>query len=319
MATQARAITIENVDILDAGGNGVSGSISEFTATKVILLDSVVSGSVDTGVRSWDAKIVPTLSANDIGVDVVKALRLIDSTISNNTTTGAEGGASSASFAPQFKPSKVLVLRSTVTGNGEGLRIRGPAIIKDSHIDGNLGPGAVLNRPNEDALRCANSTFDANELDGVLWEATLTAKAKLRNCSASDNARHGIHTDFALAYLNLFVGSDLQVTGNGGDGLRLQFIDRRALLKRSTITGNGGHGVHSTSFGPTRPCGVKMVRDTVVVGNGTGADCGVTETCADVAACMNDEPEIDSSSTCETSYVLDSGFPGASWRICALD
>jgi hypothetical protein len=56
-----------------------------------------------------------------------------------------------------------------------------------------------------------------------------------------------------------------------------------------------------------------------VLGNGTNASCGVTETCADLAACEQSVPELSTDSSCNHSYILESGFPGNDWAVCALD
>jgi hypothetical protein len=105
---------------------------------------------------------------------------------------------------------------------------------------------------------------------------------------------------------------DSVVTGNGESGVR----SIRAVIRGSTVTANGHYGVKAV-LPPLfdEPCKV-LVRESDLSGNGVDADCGLTVTCADVASC--DRPKV-GAGTCQTSYVIGSGFPGQSWGVCSLD
>jgi hypothetical protein len=143
---------------------------------------------------------------------------------------------------------------------------------------------------------------------------------KLKACSANDNGSNGIHVDAGSVQLDRFSASDLVVTGNAGDGILGNGNDTREMLfKRSTISGNGGHGIVSDHKSVAQVCAVKLVRDSTATGNGTSAECGVTRVCADIATCVGGTPQITPDAVCGTSYVLDSGIPGSNWGVRSLD
>lgn len=86
------------------------------------------------------------------------------------------------------------------------------------------------------------------------------------------------------------------------------------MTSGSVISNNGLHGV--STIATMIECPDVTIVDSTVTGNGTDAVCGVAETCADVAAC--NLPTV-TNTTCNTSYDVNSGFPGTSWGVCALD
>jgi len=227
-----------------------------------------------------------------------------------------------------LKVAKVLVKGSTITGNGEGLRIRGPAVFTNSAIDDDVGSGVVFDNMHHAIAKCRDSTFDRNGLDGLQWtNGGFAAVAKLRRCSANDNGGRGIYVDPDLGgFIHQVKASDLTVTGNASDGVALRYYgyeERNVTrLKRATVTGNGGHGlallrpyIESNEY----PCDATIASGSVLTGNGTGADCGVSRACADIATCAASMPDVSADTTCDTSYVVDSGIPGSSWGICTGD
>lgn len=96
---------------------------------------------------------------------------------------------------------------------------------------------------------------------------------------------------------------------------------RRVKVINSTITGNGVFGASAGGFVGGGSCvrpGSLTVKGSTVTGNDTDPDCGTAKVCADVVTC-DLPPRIKSGSTCDHSYVNESGNPGQDWGVCALD
>ncbi len=137
-------------------------------------------------------------------------------------------------------------------------------------------------------------------------------RGRIDNSIIEENGGHGV-ADFSNVRIKNSV-----IERNGGSGVRID----RIKATDSTITGNGLFGVHGGDYfstGPDcccidRPRRIKLVR-TQVTGNGTDGACGITEPCADIAACK--EPALrDPLSTCDSSHVLGSGIVGQNWEVC---
>jgi hypothetical protein len=102
------------------------------------------------------------------------------------------------------------------------------------------------------------------------------------------------------------------ITDNGDEGV---FADRSVSVRDSAITGNGTFGATAGSSDCSTN-GVVKLKNADVTGNGIDPACGVSERCADVASCRL--PRV-IGSTCGTSYMQNSGFPGDDWNVCTLD
>ncbi len=161
-----------------------------------------------------------------------------------------------------------------------------------------LGPGTIAGAPND----CIRHSAGQLRVEDV----TITG------CT-----RYGI-----VSLAGKMKVTDSTITGNGIDGLAAY---RAILLDGVTVTGNGRYGVSTRPDGVVpggAPCtetakATIKGRSATLTGNGTGGDCGVTETCADVATCGR-LPKL-KGSTCEHSYQLESGVPGTPLGICTLD
>jgi hypothetical protein len=94
------------------------------------------------------------------------------------------------------------------------------------------------------------------------------------------------------------------------------FAGLRVKAKDSGINANGIHGIVTNC--PAAFPGVRAIlTDSTLTGNGTDVSCGVAQTCADVSPCV--PPSLKGTTTCDTSYQVDSGFPGLTWGVCGLD
>jgi hypothetical protein len=132
---------------------------------------------------------------------------------------------------------------------------------------------------------------------------------KAREVTITGNAT-GIAAHRTPATAKVYV-RETSITGNMFHGID---TDLRARLKDSSVTNNGLNGVNVPSLGNSKI----SVQSSTLSGNGSDPACGDTITCADLATC-NKPPALNRDSTCETSYVLGSGFPGVSFGICSSD
>ena len=108
--------------------------------------------------------------------------------------------------------------------------------------------------------------------------------------------------------------NDTTVAWSGGDGVRN--FSGTVVVDRSTVSGNGNDGVR-TDDSDCFPKGTLELLNSTIAGNAVDPGCGDGRVCADIAAC--NLSRVSGSSSCETSYRLQSGFPGESWRVCSLD
>ncbi len=180
---------------------------------------------------------------------------------------------------------RVTVRNSTVSGSGDA-GIRGTQVsVIDSSVTGNAGSGvAFFGGP--ERLRVVRSGITANGGRGISGESA--GRVVIKDSDVSGNALEGI---FELDVIS---------------------------IEGSTITNNGRSGVSTGSTAVFSLCDVR-ISDSTFSGNGTDlAVCGVSETCADIATC-GQAPDLQGTTTCETSYDTDSGFPGTSWGVCSLD
>jgi len=134
-----------------------------------------------------------------------------------------------------------------------------------------------------------------NGLQGIIGEG----KTRIRTTGVHDNGADGV----LLTGTRPSKISRSLIFGNAENGVNATLVQ----IKKSSITGNARHGVVAEAA---------RIRSTTATGNGVAAECGVTVTCADIAS-----PAMPSivDTTCDTSYDTNSGFPGTSWGVCALD
>ena len=191
-------------------------------------------------------------------------------------------------------------------GNGTGgVTAHAKLSIKDSAISANVGQGVRGN----DSVSIKNSVIDLNGADGVYSFGTgfSGGRIKIVSSEVTNNGGHGIWGDSRPTITVI----DSTVSGNWLDGIHDTSSNRLKVIS-STVMNNGHHGVL------TMGCIAPRITDTTVTGNDTdGAYCGVSNTCADVASCV--EPTLLGTTTCDTSYDTLSGFPGSNWSVCSLD
>jgi len=199
---------------------------------------------------------------------------------------------------------KVAVRRSSVTGgDSSGLIFSTSAIVIDSVVSGHTKSGVyggVYGR-----VRVKRSEISGNGEFGIFGQDNTSIK--LVDATVRNNGSDGVSGYGPVKFLRS------NVTDNGRDGVH---VIGPLRVTASTVTGNGRDGVYLPYylFGTCRSL---TLAGSSVVANGTGASCGVTETCADLASCG--PPGLTPDSFCDTSYQMDSGFPGTSWGVCALD
>ena len=233
--------------------------------------------------------IASTFPAVDAGVS--STARLLRSVVTANAGTGVSG-------------TKAKIIDSTVSNNG-GIGVFGSrsVSIKRSTVSASGSNGVQTNNK---SVRLTDSSVTGNGMAGV--DLAIFAKAKVVRSDISGNGTQGI-----IGPSKRIIVRESTITNNGAEGIR-QDAFGVAKLTDSTITGNALDGVAQTALDQ---CKLILQGTTTVAGNGTDPSCGVSRTCADLTSC--DPPEVDPASTCNTSYDVNSGFPGMSWGVCALD
>lgn len=255
-----------------------------------------VSGAVIIGgVMSEDGpvKIQDCTITNAIGVSsgIGRPLKITGSMIDTTSQIAVSGGNTKIfdstilnAGGQGVNGDRVLIRGTTISGTAAGqeaVKAFGPVKIENSNISNNGGPGI---HAQGESIKAIDSTI-------------------------SNNAGRGI--DVACCDGNVFV-SNSTIDGNTLEGI---FADSQLVrVEASTISNNGLDGIRAGGMEPT--CFATKVTSSSVVGNGTDPNCGISQTCADIASC--DAPVVTGGS-CGTSYDINSGFPGASWGVCSLD
>ena len=271
-------------------GSSLGGIYSPTLAAKARINVSgvVVDANGETGIHSNSGKVIVTDSivtnSAGPGVGADRKVQVEGSTISNNGTYGVVGtrvrvdsSSVSDNGGSGVFARRAAVLSSEITGNGgEGITTDERTSIVDTEVSNNTGYGVIA----FGGLKMVRSTVAANGEDGI-W---ITERSRVTDCTIMDNGGHGVE-----AWV---------------EPLR---------MTRTTIVGNALSGVEAGAA--FNNCGFGAV-DSTFIGNGTDSNCGVSQTCADVATC---EPPNLVRVVCETSYDTGSGFPGTSWQVCSLD
>jgi hypothetical protein len=210
------------------------------------------------------------------------------------------GGGDWASTGIAAGDGRLVIEGVSVTGFGTGIAagsVQAVGVI----IAGNAGHGISA----LEGIEATNSVVTLNGHDGL--------HARLGTVSVTDSEVTGNRGSGIRALKGVLV-SNSTVLDSGEDGVRN--YAGQVLVEGSTISGSGGHGVR-TDDGDCFPTGWLEIRDANIEGNALDPSCGHTRPCADVVAC--NLARVNGSSRCETSYRIQSGLPGESWRVCSLD
>jgi len=221
----------------------------------------------------------------------VKAARL---DIRNVTLTGNASSTCSPTegwcFGALWASGKARVRDCTVTDNGGvGLQADGSGVFGDARL------GKVVIK---------NSVVARNGNNGVHGDTIKTLRVV--DSEISGNALDGISGAFFITLKHS------RLNNNGGDGVR---GFRLVRLRGSELIGNALSGTRVTWCGAGRTR-VRLV-DSIAASSGSSSRCGVDLACADLGAC--ETPKLKGTSSCETSYMSESGIPGSSWGVCSLD
>jgi hypothetical protein len=235
------------------------------------------------------------VSSSGTGVRGAFHVLLDGSSIRDNESTGVDA-------------SSVRATDSEVVRNGAvGISVSALAkLIRTTVADnGSTGVSHGQYRP----LKAVDCVFSGNGASGV---TSTSRRMTLLRCEVSGNGDRGVSHSSGTTKIK-----DSGITGNAGAGVYSNSPTSsrgcKMVVARSTVTGNAGHGLVCGSVDRTR----LSIRKSGVTANGGVAECGTTIACADLAS--DELPRIKKGATCDTSYVLDSGIPGSSWSVCALD
>jgi hypothetical protein len=304
----------------------------------------IVRDNPGLGIRLWGfgrggGKLSDVLVTNN-GANGVSAggdanVMIKDSVLTDNGGDGFHMGGT-----------RLKAKRVEISGNGDAgiwASIIGSAALSDVALVGNAGPGWYLHvgsrsgRSNTPSVTIRRSAITDNGEEGMLAEGGV-GRLKIDRTSVLRNGGVGVEAMFSgpltvqrseisLNALDGLItesgaGPDpvqlrhVVLIDNGGSGAVVYAGPRGLRAGRVEAHGNQTHGlaVLRRTFEPG-PCRARISRSSLT-GNGLAASCGATETCADVASC--DAPDV-SGTECETSYDVESGFPGTSWGVCSLD
>jgi hypothetical protein len=278
--------------VANATGGGIGGP--ESVTVLGVIVEGNSTGGFTNGVGSGKGRlrIVDSSIVNNGGCGVVSLdgrVQLVGSTV-----TGSPIGVCAQHNA--------RVEDSIVSANDDGLLVGGRAVIKNSDVSGNTGTGI-----HADQAAIIDTQVNNNDGHGLVVTGLSGNGQRLKIVRSTFNAGGaaaivaGIPTHIA----------DSEISGNAWQGVVADVGP--VHIARTSIVSNGFSGV---SVGTGFPFCRLGVVDSTVVGNGTDASCGSTQTCADLAAC--DVPRL-MQVACDSSYDVNSGFPGTDWGVCALD
>jgi len=213
----------------------------------------------------------------------------------------------------------------TITG-GEGVfcdapcKVIGPGTVKESVGFGINGLGGAL-QVRDVAL--FDNAFSAVQCAGPckVWGPAVMmnngtgiragGKVIIRDLPIIGNTGFGIDARNSEGTARVDMHESV-ITGNGAGVV----VDKGAKVFSSTISNNGDFGLQAGQTGCPHKTSV-VIKNSTLIDNDSDPDCGVTQTCFDVSSCI--VPPRVKVSTCDHSYVTDSGFPGSDWDVCALD
>jgi len=283
--------------VAPGGNTSIDGDSGVANLTENIRIENVVVDGGARGIGSDHGSIVliDSLVKNTTSFGIAlgstgRRVRLVRSTIEN---VGEHGIAAT----------RVQLLDSFVQNAGEYGLFAHIAVVKGSTVTGNTLGGVHAGG----RAKILDSTITGNGTEGV--DGGVEASIRVVRSDVSGNVGPGVAAQEGPVRV-----IDSTVTNNGGDGVITSGGTDLVTVDGSTVTGNGRYGIHHASIGVD--CPIRVV-DSVATGNGTGVNCGVSETCADIAACM--PPDVVGSTSCDRSYDIGSGFPGTSWGLCSLD
>jgi hypothetical protein len=197
----------------------------------------------------------------------------------------------------------------TITGASFGVNAYGKLDLRGVDVVGNTTIGVQCWKACR-ATGPAQLSNNGDSFDG--WGITATGTLKLRDVTVANNTNYGAR---AANYPENRGKIDVIAGTFTGNGIGVS-ADRQVKLKDSTVTGNvtGGIEVGQAGCTSTSP---PILKNTTATGNGTDAGCGTTVACADVLSCKL--PRLLPGSSCDRSYVIDSGIPGSDWDVCSSD
>lgn len=307
-------VSVTNLIVEGNGDDGISSG--DYSSGSLVATDITTRANGGRGMyagKSLAAKRVRAFDNAQGGIEGAERVKIQDSEAVGNGAFGINGGANAGYYAACCS-GKLTVMRTIVRRNGNGVESGGSVRLSDSQVELNSLAGIIHDGFYPSATLSVKSTdIVDNGGAGIRWGPGN--KAKFTAAMVSRNGGDGIN---AQPWGTKWTILDSAISDNDGGGIRGNDTGT-VKLTRCSILRNGSFGVSSADTGYyADECQVKL-SGTIVVGNGHGATCGVSETCADLATCLGRAPSLLSGSSCDTSYILGSGFPGNSWAVCAAD
>jgi len=302
-------ITVSNCgspDSYQPGAHDGDAGIQGWWLANLTLINVTVTGIDGHGINSYGRKLTIENShiINNISMGInAENAKIIGTTLSGNGGSGIEGN-------------KLSITDSTVTSNGGTDPYIHPGQLSSVGI--RAGKGKITNTPVSN-----NFSYGVD---------TYSGSVKVTNCNITDNGNAGVH-----AYDGGISVRDSTVTGNGVgvggvfssikiknttisandfDGIDLN--GGKVTVSESTVSNHPGFGIRVSNYVETK--GLVLAKESTVLGNGTGVNCGVSEVCGDISSGTRPSFSYEAGvNVCDHSYVEGSGMPGRQWGVCYFD
>lgn len=306
-------LTVKNMRITGSLETAVVALTSYF-AGHAIVLDSEIVANPGGGVNASKKVSVERSVLDDNAYGGGSAITVItDSTANGNVDCGFCGGSLG------FRAKRAQAIGNgghgfTAAHDGGGVRLT-DCVANDNGLD-----GLYFDRGDLFRMKIVGGEFSGNGRDGIHFDdGRFLGNSVLRlvRTRMNGNGDNGllVGPEDSLDALRLIntVSND-----NGLAGVSGAFAVDGLVARGITATGNGTYGLrnHERAASLDGPC-LMSLQGSTISENGLAPECGVTLTCADVAAC--EPPTVAANVVCESSYDTKSGFPGASWSVCSLD
>jgi CSLREA domain-containing protein len=259
-------LTISGLTVHDGRTTAAGGGIQGLSGTALKLTDSTVSNNSARG---------DFAAGGGISADIVT---LTNSAVSGNTASRTDGAFSTAMRGGGISASTATLVNSTVSGNTSGYNgggiDAGAATLTNSAVSGNKASGGGGGGLFATTAKLTNSTVSGNSAGarggGIAGAGTLTDSTVRRNTAGAEGG--GISAEAGSLTVLRSTVSDNDATNNGG---AIFYTSPGTLsITNSTVSGNesnGWGGALSTDEGTTNIKNATINRNVADAdGNGVG-------------------------------------------------
>jgi parallel beta-helix repeat protein len=220
----------------------------ELPISDTLLEDNVVTGNdegISVGTRSANNTIRDNVATgNGVGIHLenVGENRILD----NNASANAGDGIRLEDYYAPFDPQRVPILNNTALGNGDdGIELAnarpgdtadpsGPFVIRDNAVGGNSDDGILV----DDARNVTvadNGRIHGNDDAGIRIEDSTNVSVQNHTVAGNGGGFLALSSEFTVTNLN--------ASGNDGDGISIDDVADLSLGADVTASDNGGSGI----------------------------------------------------------------------------